>query len=79
MLQAIKNNWPVESALCAVKLKSGEFILGYLVDTDKRTVIKQYGVNKHFSPEVDVDSYQYILNEHGGFSNVKTKTTIEEL
>jgi hypothetical protein len=81
MLNPIKD-LPEERALCVFKLKTGYFMLGYLViQAHNKKFVKQYGGEKLFQPLRDTTEYQYVLQSDGSRTHVKINltTTIEEV
>jgi hypothetical protein len=61
---------PMESNLCVFRFESDKdiFILGVLLFKEKegKFIVKRYGKEEIFDAEL-FQSYQYVLNENGGY------------
>lgn len=78
---------PMDETLCCFKFKDRDnlMILGHLYfdANEKESIVKEYGKERFFSGS-KFDSFQYILNERGGFlfvnkANVKEENSIHEI
>jgi hypothetical protein len=68
-MQTLKNNRPIENALCVFKRKKNNiYILGYISNGG----IKLYGRRETISID-EFDAYEYIDNENDGFIFVEQK------
>lgn len=74
MMQKFENDWPVPTALCVFKGITGLVFLGYVMDapTESGEWIKCYMRDDKLMPEA-IESYQYVLNEQGGFCLVNAQ------
>lgn len=67
-MQPFENNWPVPTALCVFRAKTGLMFLGYLLDEpiESGEQIKLYGKEDYLTTDL-IKWYQYVVNEQGGF------------
>lgn len=68
-LEPIIGDYPLHNTLCIFKCTDGNFFVGYMDWGGRDKCIKMFG-NDVFYFISDIESYQYVLNENGGFINV---------
>jgi len=75
-MQKIDNDYPLDHTLCMFKMKTGTMIIGYMDWLKQYMPIKEFSKSRWY-PISDVESYQYLLNEQGGFISISKPTTHE--
>lgn len=68
-VHVLANDYPVDTALCAFKHKDGRSFIGYMDWSiyDLESPIVCLTEKRQWFKISDIYSYQYILNDNGGF------------
>ena len=68
-LEPIIGDYPIHNTLCVFKCTDGSFFVGYMNWHSRAQPIKMFSKDVFYFVS-DIESYQYVLNENGGFINV---------